>query len=213
MRLKNIKFRNILNKVVCPSKLFIVMFILLNFIVVYNTYVSKNRIDTYFRLHIVANSNSIDDQILKYTIAKKIDAFTSKLKKPVYDNKQEYKAILEENIQEILNICNEVIISNGKNYPVSAKFGKIYYKEKEKDNIYMDAGIYDSLQIIIGNGNGENWWSLVYPYAYEAIVIDESQNTEKTDDTNHISNYDIVSSDNISIKFGFLELFYKLFNK
>ena len=98
---------------------------------------------------------------------------------------------------------------NGYSYNINANVGKIYYNEKQKDNIYMNKGTYDSLEIVIGKGGGQNWWSLIYPYAFDGFAYNESET--KTDDTNHISTHDIVSSDNINIKFGFIELISKIF--
>jgi len=214
MRFKKYQLKNIFDKIIVPNKLFIVMFILLNVIILYNTYQSKNTIANYFRIHIVANSDSIEDQILKYTVAKKVDEYLITLNNSKL-TKEDTKKQVECNIQHILNICEQTIKDNGYTYNVSANIGKIYYDEKYKDDTYMGAGIYDSLQIIIGNGTGQNWWSLVFPYAFDGVAIkkDKGNNLEiKTDDTNHISTYDIVSSDDITIKFGFFELISKIFN-
>lgn len=216
MRLKFIQIKSILDKIIVPNKLFIIMFIILNVIILFNTYQSKNTIDNYFRIHIVANSDSIEDQILKYNMAKKVDEYLLTLNNSKL-TKDEAKEQIESNVQNILNICEQTIIENGYTYNVSANIGKIYYDETYKDNTYMKAGIYDSLQIIIGNGKGQNWWSLVFPYAFDGVAIKNDENKYnnleiKTDDTNHISTYDVVSSDDINIKFGFLELISKIFN-
>jgi len=217
MRLKNIKNNKIFDKILVPNKLFIVMFILLNVIILYNTYLTKNRIDSYFRVHIVANSNSIEDQLLKYNIADKVDKYLLTLTNNKQYSKEDIKNLIDNNIQNILNICEQTITNNGYIYNVCANIGKIYYDEKQKDNIYMNAGIYDSLQIIIGEGKGENWWSLVFPYAFDGVITNNNEILKgdthiKTDDTNHISIYDIVSSDTITVKFGVLELLSKIFN-
>ena len=73
----------------------------------------------------------------------------------------------------------------------------------------MDKGIYDSLQIVIGNGKGKNWWSLLYPYAYNSYV---ERTTEKKDDTNSITTNELISSKNITYKFGIFEFISNLFN-
>lgn len=203
-------------KLVVPNKLFIIMFIILNTLILYNTYLSKDRIDSYFRIHVVSNSDSIDDQLLKYKVAKNVDKYLATFNN-THLSKDEIKREIENNIESILNICDETIANNGYKYDVTVNIGKIYYDEKQKDDLYMDAGIYDSLQIVIGSGKGQNWWSLVFPYAFDGVVMENSNDVEneseiKTDDTNHISTYDIVSSDNITVKFGFLELISKFFN-
>lgn len=86
----------------------------------------------------------------------------------------------------------------------------MYYDEKTKDEVQMAEGIYDSLKIVIGDGKGENWWSLIYPNTYDSVVIYEEENIKK-DDTYHLTTSDIISSKNISIKFGIIEFFKNLF--
>lgn len=141
--------------------IFLISFILLNLSLIYATNLNENN-NKYFRLHIVANSDSIDDQLLKYNIAKKIDEYISSITQNC-KNKNESKQIITENMQEILNICNELIKLNNKNYNVKAYLGKIEYGEKYMNNINMPAGTYDSLKIVIGDGNGQNWWTLISP--------------------------------------------------
>lgn len=87
----------------------------------------------------------------------------------------------------------------------------MYYDEKTKDGVQMAEGIYDSLKIVIGEGKGENWWSLIYPNTYDSVVIYDEQGNNKNDDTHHLTTSDIISSKNISIKFGIVEFFKNLF--
>lgn len=87
----------------------------------------------------------------------------------------------------------------------------MYYEEKTKNDVKMSEGIYDSLKIVIGEGKGENWWSLIYPNTYDSVVIYKEQENTKKDDTHHLTTSDIISSKNISIKFGIIEFFKSLF--
>lgn len=210
MREKNIQIKKIFDKIIVPNKLFIVMFVLLNLIIIYNTYESKTRIDTYFRIHVLANSDSIQDQLLKYKVAENVNEYIKNITANVVTSKEEAKSVVEKNIQNVLEVCNKTIKDNGYNSNVYANIGKIYYDEKYKDEEYMTSGIYDSLQIVIGEGNGQNWWSLIFPYSYDGVV--NKKDETKTDDTSHISTYDIVSSDDIEIKFGILDLISKIFH-
>lgn len=89
--------------------------------------------------------------------------------------------------------------------------GNIYYDEKTKDGTQMKQGIYDSLKIIIGDGKGQNWWSLIYPNAYDSVIIYDEQNNTIKDDTHHLNTSDVISSENISLKFGIIEFFKNVF--
>ena len=140
---------------------FLISIFILNLGLIYANNINKQN-SNFLRIHVVANSDSIDDQLLKYNIAKKVDRYINKITVNC-NNKSESKQVIAKNIQNILNICNETIKENDLNYPVKAYIGKLSYEEKQKDSIHMNAGIYDSLKIIIGDGHGQNWWSLIYP--------------------------------------------------
>lgn len=142
--------------------IFLITFILLNLTIIFATANNNKKISNFFRIHIVANSDSIDDQILKYNVAKQIEQYIYELTKNCA-NKQESKKTIEQNMQNILTLCNHIIQNNGYDYDLTAYIGKIQYDEKQKDGVTMSEGIYDSLKIVIGNGTGDNWWSLIYP--------------------------------------------------
>lgn len=159
--------------------IFLTSIILLNISLIYATNINEINANNYFRIHVVANSDSIDDQILKYSVAKKVDDYINDLTKKC-NTKEESKNIVEQNIQNILKLCDKTIKENNSNYTVKAYLGKLMYDEKQINNTHMDAGIYDSLKIVLGNGNGQNWWSLIYPttlnnVSYEDMFADDTK--------------------------------------
>ena len=171
--------------------IFLISIILLNLSLIYAANINENN-NIYFRIHVVANSDGIDDQLLKCLVAKKVDTYIVELTKNA-KTKTESKQIIENNIYNILNICNEVIKANNFSYPVKAYIGKIAYAEKYSNSIHMDAGIYDSLKIVIGNGNGQNWWSLIYPTTFSEAEINDAFSKDTT------------------FSFGIIELLQKIF--
>lgn len=142
--------------------IFLIAIILLNLTLVIATTKVKFNTSNFFRIHVVANSDNIDDQLLKFKIAKQLEEYISTLTAESI-SKEDSKKIIEENAQNILNYCNNIITKEGFNYEVKAQLGNLKYEEKKKDNVSMPSGIYDSIKIIIGNGTGNNWWSLIYP--------------------------------------------------
>ena len=158
--------------------IFLMNIILLNLGLVYAISANESNYN-YFRIHIVANSDSIDDQLLKYTVAKKVNEYTQTIT-ACSGSKEESKQIIEQNIQTILNMCNEIIQENNFNYNVKAYIGKIAYESKQMNNVYMNAGTYDSLKIIIGDGNGQNWWSLIYPTTFNDTSTEDIFSTDVT---------------------------------
>jgi len=176
--------------------LFIFSVILLNILIIFSSYSTKKKQDNYFRLHVVANSNLIDDQIVKLNVSKKIKNYLNTLlKNNNSTNKDNSKEIITENIDKIIEIANSEIKMNNEDYTSYVNIGKIYYDEKHSDNIHMDKGIYDSIQVVLGEGKGENFWSLIFPYSYNLEF------TEIND--NDINDY--IQEDKIEIKSGILE--------
>lgn len=208
---KLLQKNKILSKICTPISLCLVAFLVLNIYLLYSTYITKVNTKNFFRIHVVANSDSIQDQLLKYKVADKVDKYTSALLNDATLDKESCKKAIEENMQNILNICETEINSSNLNYTVYANIGNMYYDEKAKDGLSMEKGLYDSLKIVIGEGKGENWWSLIYPNAYDAVVIDEGEKSVKKDDTHHLTTSDIISSNNISIKFGIIEFLKSIF--
>jgi len=176
--------------------LFISIFILFNLSLVIACNNTTNNIKNYFRIHVVANSDSIQDQMLKLQVAKDIDEYIQNITKDSYNN-VEYIDSISNHIYEILDIAHKTILEQKENYEVYALVGNIKYDEKSKNNISMKAGIYNSLKIVIGDGNGENWWSLLFPHSIEGM--------ENTDD---IYNTDITYSSGILTLFtNFFDIF------
>ena len=197
----------------------IICLVFLNVIIISNVSKDKDIQKDFFRIHVVANSDSISDQLLKLQISKDINVFLENLiSKNNVDTKDDTKDLVNENISNILEIANKGIKSyennNNENpdYLACAKVGKIYYDEKNKDDITMEEGIYDSLQIVLGEGNGQNWWSLIFPYSYEGYYSYDltTKDTPKSDYPNNINNADILKSENVKFDSIILSFIKKL---
>lgn len=117
---KLLQKNKILYKILTPKFLFLTTFILLNIYLVYSTYITNSNKENYFRVHVVANSDSIKDQLLKYKVADKVDTYLSMLFNNTNMDKATCKKTIEENIQNILEICDAEIASSDSNYPVYA---------------------------------------------------------------------------------------------
>lgn len=170
-------------------------FIILNILLIFNSINLSNNQNSYFRLHIVANSNSIEDQITKLNVSKKVTSYIEQILDSCNYNKNESKSIIISNLNQILEIANNEIKTNNKDYTSYANIGKISYEDKYSDVIDMEEGIYDSIQIVLGDGKGENFWSLIFPYSYDCQMLQDSNN--------NISN--TLESNNVKIKSGIIE--------
>lgn len=145
-----------------PFVIAIISIIILNLYIVVNMYNQKKLSENIFRLHVVANSNSIDDQIIKLKINEKVSNYIKNITNNC-KNKNELKNCICSNIQNILNISNQELKNNNITYKTNIEIGNIKYAKKEDIEYTMPSGNYDSIKINLGNANGKNIWSLLFP--------------------------------------------------
>ena len=128
----------------------------------YANTVSSDLSNNFFRLHIIANSDSNVDQELKLKVRDSIISYINTLE---YQNlsKEQIISLTKKNLEELRDIVNECIKSNGFNYSCNLEIGNFYFPTKYYGNISLPAGNYDGLKINIGNAEGKNWWCSLYP--------------------------------------------------
>lgn len=118
--------------------------------------------DKIIRLHVIANSDSPEDQALKLKVRDEvIRTMAPKFEK--LQNAAEVKKVIQENLDNIESIADKVIKENCKNYQVAAKLGNFDFPTKVYGNITLPAGEYQALDIVIGSGQGKNWWCVMFP--------------------------------------------------
>jgi stage II sporulation protein R len=122
---------------------------------------------------VVSNSDSINDQMLKLKVTDAINNYIQNITANIND-KDKYILAIKENIQNILNIAQSTLVSNNSSYNITAQLGNIKYEEKSFNKKIMKAGTYPSLKIVIGEGKGENWWSLLYPSLPDNLTVEEA---------------------------------------
>ncbi len=135
--------------------------------------------DTVVRLHVVANSDSAEDQALKLEVR---DAIIGIVTPAVEDCKTQAEAIsaIEGIIPEIEGAARAVVAENGYSYPVSVELGEEYYPTKNYDSCAFPEGEYVSLRVLIGESEGQNWWCCLFPplCLSSATPDDEKSNEE-----------------------------------
>ncbi len=206
------------------GKIFVILILLSLFILIsaisYVDAVSNNIADSVFRLHVIANSNSKEDQELKLKVRDELLLYMNIISKDS-TSKQEAMQIANEHKEEFTQIAEKVIKENGYNYTVNVQIGKADFPTKYYGDITLPAGTYDALKVQIGEAKGQNWWCVMFPPlcfvdVSTGIVPDNSKQELKQSLDNE--EYDLISkTDNneISFKFKIVELFqnWRLGNK
>ena len=118
--------------------------------------------DGVLRFHIVANSDSEEDQSLKLKVRDGIAELTSRLFADV-ENKEEAISVAKDHKQEIAAAATEVLRANGCVDRVTVEIKNLYFPTKRYENVFFPAGNYDAIHITIGEGKGQNFWCVMFP--------------------------------------------------
>lgn len=118
--------------------------------------------DSVVRLHVVANSDSAADQSLKLKVRDAVIVDVSTITKNCAD-KSEAVSALSDALPEIKKTAEATVRAEGYDYPVTVSLGEEEYPRKSYEDVCFPAGTYQSLQIKIGESEGQNWWCVLFP--------------------------------------------------
>lgn len=114
------------------------------------------------RFHVVANSDSDEDQTLKLKVK---EAVVDYLSDYLYDTMtlEETENVIAAHNDEVVDLANRIIAENGYDYSVSAELTSCYFPVKSYGDVTLPAGDYEAYRITIGEADGKNWWCILYP--------------------------------------------------
>lgn len=118
--------------------------------------------DKIIRFHVLANSDSPEDQELKLLVRDAVGAMMQRELSGVSDKEGSRQAI-RERLGEIEETAGRVVAQQGYGYPVAANLCQVDFPEKTYGKYTFPAGRYEALQLTIGEGKGRNWWCVMYP--------------------------------------------------
>ena len=172
----------------------LILVIIMGFILVY-TYADEpeNQYEGVIRLHVIANSDSAEDQSLKLKVRDEIIKEVGSL-----ENSQsisQSRNYLKTHLGRMEQVAAEVIRENGKEYTAKADLGVRWIPAKTYGDMYFPAGNYEALNVTLGEGQGHNWWCVLFPPLC-LIEDDESQMEE----------LDLTEEKQIQVKSKLLEI-------
>ena len=118
--------------------------------------------DGLLRLHVIANSDSVQDQQVKLLVRDRVLELTEPLLAEA-DAQDEVRRILSSHLQQITDAAQQVLTDQGMPYQLSAQMATAYYPTREYDTFSLPAGQYTGLKIRLGAASGHNWWCVVFP--------------------------------------------------
>ena len=129
------------------------------------------------RLHVLANSDSDEDQALKLKVRDEILSYISPL---VIDSKSQEDAmrIINEKIDEIEAIAQSAVYAHGYDYSVDVTLTLEEYPTRNYEAMSFPSGEYVSLRVLIGEAEGQNWWCVLFPPLCLSAATEQSANEE-----------------------------------
>ncbi len=118
--------------------------------------------DKVVRLHVLANSDSEEDQALKLKVRDRLLAYAEPILEGAAD-RREAEALLRRRLRELEDIAAQEIRANGYDYAVSVRLEDTAFPTREYEGFTLPAGRYLALRAVIGAGEGRNWWCVVFP--------------------------------------------------
>lgn len=162
------------------------------------------------RFHVLANSDSHADQEVKEKVRDAVGVYLQPLLQDS-ESLEETKQIVTENMQQIITVAENTLQENGYTYPVCARITNTSFPEKSYGAYTFPKGEYEALQIVIGEGEGQNWWCVLYPnmcFRGSVFEVVEEEAGEALREVLSPWEYaDVFESGRVQLRFKFLEFF------
>jgi len=145
------------------------------------------------RFHVIANTDNEDDQNLKIKVKNKVIEY---LYPYLNDSKSldESRQIIKDRMQDVKKLAEEVIKENNYKYKIQVELSRENFPDKSYGNITLPQGNYEAFRIIIGDGQGRNWWCVMFP---PLCFVDESKAEVEYDKTENRIN---SKKDNLNLE-------------
>lgn len=162
------------------------------------------------RFHVLANSNMEGDQEVKKCVRDAVGIYLKPLLEDAEDL-EDTKQIVDENMEHIIEVAERTLQEHGYDYSVSACITRTDFPEKTYGMYTFPAGEYEALQIVLGEGEGQNWWCVLYPNmcfrgsVFE--VVEEEAEAALKEVLSPWEYADVFDSGKVQLRFKFLEFF------
>lgn len=164
------------------------------------------------RLHVLANSDSAEDQALKLRVRDRILKDGRELFKNA-KSEEETRRILSENRDFLENSARDEIFSAGYDYPVALNMGKYDFPMKVYENYAFPSGEYEAVRVEIGKAEGQNWWCVMFPpLCFVDGTVDEEKAEETLRSALTADEFDVISaSGGVDLRFKVVDVFQSSF--
>ncbi|MGG7214551.1 stage II sporulation protein R [Clostridium nigeriense] len=178
-----------------------------------NELVYEDIVNEIIRFHVIANSNSDEDQSLKLKVRDKVIEFVSSNLRDA-KSLDEARQFLIDNKSDIESIAKAVVNENGYSYNVTSTLSRENFPDKVYGDVVFPQGEYEAYRILIGEAKGENWWCVMFPplcFVDGTKEVVDSKAVINTLESNKESNKDSdkPTENKIKFKFKLFEILFK----
>lgn len=167
--------------------------------------IQKSIADHIIRFHVIANSDSDEDQKLKLAVKDKIvNELREKLEKA--DSLEDARDIIRNETEMVERLATEEMHRQGYNYTASASLGNSYFPVKKYGDMVFPAGEYEALRVKIGKADGHNFWCVMYPtlcFVDSTYQVVPEQSKEQLKNTLTEEDYQALLGGSERVTFGF----------
>lgn len=181
----------------------IILMITISFLLTASASPNPREDQQFIRFHVIANSDSQEDQAVKLKVRDKLLAeFGEELGQS--HSLEESRLMIAERIEEIQGTAQQEVDKYLPGYHVQAMLGHFDFPTKAYGNLVLPAGNYEALRVVIGKGQGANWWCVMFPPLCfvdlsHGVAKDDVDDEKQSTSTNLAS----TSKDDTKIEYGF----------
>lgn len=163
------------------------------------------------RLHVVANSDSTEDQKRKLMVR---DAITTSLQEDMQNimDVEQAKQYLQKKLPYIQSVAEDTLQALGCTDAVSVSFCREAFDTRVYDTFTLPSGVYNALRIVIGEGQGKNWWCVVFPSLCIPVSSESFEDTAAGAGFPESLNHALTGEENYELRFAILDAMGRLEN-
>ena len=171
--------------------------------------------DKVIRFHVLADSDSKEDQELKLKVRDTV-GLMMKERLEGAQNLDQSRQIIQDSLGDIENCARAVILREGYTYGVEASLTDSSFPVKTYGRAFFPAGEYEALRVVIGSGKGHNWWCVMYPnlcFAGSMYEVDEDRSRQQLREVLSPEEYEtVMEGEGYQVRFRFLTFLDKIFS-
>ena len=192
----------------------IILLVMILAVGIYQTYLKADPLQPkiaakILRFHVLANSDSSRDQKIKLKVRDAVGAYIEP-KLSDSDSLIQTKQIVDENMKGIIAAADRVLVQEGAGYKSNAYLTTMDFPVKTYGEYTFPAGKYEALRVVLGEGEGHNWWCVLYPNmcfrgsVYEVVEEDAKEELREVLDPQEYA--DVFQRGRYQVRFKLLEI-------